>query len=120
MNKEQIGSFILDQRKQQKLSQKQLAERAGFTRYQQVLEIEKGQFDYGINVLTKVIKALGYELSFVPIDKVIPFRLVCNRGLDVAPAAFDFLNVEAAKEEEPPKKINGHKTKFKRQKAKAI
>jgi transcriptional regulator with XRE-family HTH domain len=111
MNKEQIGSFIYNERKKQQLSQKALAEKAGITRYQQIIEIEKAQYDYGIDVLIKVTRALGFGVSLnPPLNEV---RLVCNNGMN-----FDFSKVESAKEEssvhkkkaftkrEPIKKVN--------------
>jgi len=62
MNKQEIGAFILNERKNQKLSQKALAEKAGIGRWQQVLEIEKAQFNYSVDSLLKVANALGLNI----------------------------------------------------------
>lgn len=94
MDKQQIGSFVLTERKKQKLSQKDLAEKAGFSRYQQILEIEKAQFDYGVEVLSKVMKGLGLEIRFVP-----PDQSESSPSPPPDTGFFDFRKVEPAKEE---------------------
>lgn len=102
MNKEQIGSFILDERKRQGLSQKALAEKAGLTRYQQILEIEKNQFDYGVEVLIKVLNALGRILAIV--DPTWEARVNAEATdppiVQNPTTIFDFSKAESAKEEE--------------------
>ena len=88
MTREEIGQFILAARKRQKLSQKELAKRAGITRYQQILEIEKAQFEYSFTMLNKVITGLGLEV-------------VIND-----PTWEKRVNAEV---NDPPKKLNGHR-----------
>jgi len=86
MNKQQIGLAIQAERKKQKLSQTTLATKAGITRYQQIIEIEKAQYDYGIDVLLKVTGALG-------------LNVVLNEtkaNAKVANIVFDFSKVKAA------------------------
>ncbi len=96
MNKEQIGSFILEERKRQNLSQQQLAEKAGFNRRQQITEIEKSQFDYGIEVLIKVLNALGYKPAFEQIESVTT-KTITNV---TSTFNFDFSKAEPAQDEE--------------------
>jgi transcriptional regulator with XRE-family HTH domain len=62
MTREEIGLIILAARKRQGLSQKELAKKCGISRYQQILEIEKAQFDYSISMLIKIVSGLGLEL----------------------------------------------------------
>lgn len=113
MNKEQIGLFVRNERKKQKLSQVQLAEKAGLSRYQQVLEIEKAQFNYGVDGLIMVLNALK-----------IPFPLVNDSEVIITKDSkelFDFTNVESAKEPKLDKPIKSSKKVtpiFKRQKQK--
>lgn len=108
MNKEQIGSFVLNERKAQGLSQKALAEKAGLTRYQQILEIEKNQFDYGIEVLIKVLNALGVTIVLNGSGQSV------QRAEPKPSPTFDFSKAEAAKEddditESKPKKESSKK-----------
>jgi transcriptional regulator with XRE-family HTH domain len=71
MTKQEIVSFIKEERKKQKLSQKELAYKADIKRYQQILEIEQGIVDVGIATFIKVVRALGYELLITnPYDKI--------------------------------------------------
>lgn len=118
MNTEQIGSFVLDERRKQKLSQKALAEKAGLSRYQQILEIEKAQFDYGTEVLIKVITALGYKLAFVNPTWEQPSNEGETTEVDepivpVSNGVFDFSKAKAATEEDNPDKIVIKKSKAK-------
>lgn len=96
MNKEQIGSFIMGERKKQGLSQKALAAKAGMSRYQQIIEIEKCQYDYSVVALIKVLTALGFDLTFVQPDQSVP-----PAEPVIIVDSFDFSKVEAAKEEKP-------------------
>lgn len=96
MNKEQIGAFIKAERNKLGLSQKQFAKKAGITRYQQILEIEKAQFDYGINNLINLLNTLGYIIEIIlPEDsrKTFPVRLVCKN------TEYDFSKTKPAEEE---------------------
>ncbi len=96
MNKQEIGNAILTERKKQKLSQKALAEKIGLTRYQSILEIENGTFNYGIDVLIKVINALGIILNLI-----IPFSEETEESnATTSFKVFDFSKVEIAKEED--------------------
>lgn len=62
MTKEEIGQLIKRERLDQKLSQKKLAELAGLKRYQQIMEIENSEHDYGFDALWKVLQALGITI----------------------------------------------------------
>jgi transcriptional regulator with XRE-family HTH domain len=95
MTKEQIGSFVLDERKRQGLSQKALAAKVGLTRYQQILEIEKNQFDYGVDVLIKVLNALGVTIALNGTSQSVQKEQPAS-----APTIFDFSKAQPAKEEE--------------------
>jgi transcriptional regulator with XRE-family HTH domain len=68
MNKENIGSFIREKRIEQKLSQYDLADKAGVG-YRRILEMEKDRKNYSIEVLISVINVLGYDLLFDRRDK---------------------------------------------------
>ena len=111
MTKEEIGAFILNERKKQKLSQKTLAEKAGLSRWQQVLEIEKCQFNFSIESLIKIVKALGLKVVIhnvdlndgwksIPDDVISPVQPEPNATASFV--IFDFSKTESAKEE-----ING-------------
>jgi len=103
VDKVQVGNFIRDNRKLQGLSQQGLAEKAGLTRRQQIIEMENAQYDYGIDVLIKVINALGFKLATGPLGEDVP-----------ADYPFDFAKVESAREEapeKPAKKVGGVKKK---------
>lgn len=82
MNKVELGNFVKEERLRQLLSQKELASKAGLARRQQIIEIENSQYAYSIDVLIKVINALGYDIepkSFRQLTKLTPvfdFRLV--------------------------------------------
>lgn len=67
MDKNDIGVFLNKIRVEKDMSQAQLAELAGFTRRQQIMEIEQAKTEYGITTLVKTLEALGYSLSIVPI-----------------------------------------------------
>jgi transcriptional regulator with XRE-family HTH domain len=67
MNKTNIGSFIREKRIEQKLSQYDLADKAGVG-YRRILEMEKDRKNYSVDVLISVINVLGYDLSFVSRD----------------------------------------------------
>jgi transcriptional regulator with XRE-family HTH domain len=98
MTKEQIGSFVLDERKKQKLSQQALADKADFSRYQQILEIEKGSFDYGVDKLISVMNALNVTLVFTGTGQdVLKYPLTTD---DMVPILFDFSKAQPAKEED--------------------
>lgn len=103
MNKVEIGQFIRLNRQLQKLSQQGLAEKAGLTRRQQIIEMESASTDYGINVLIKVVSALGYR---VLITQHLPEKSAEEQPI----AAFDFSKVEPAIEE-PKEKLQKQKTK---------
>jgi transcriptional regulator with XRE-family HTH domain len=110
MTKEQIGSFVKDERKRQKLSQQALADKAGFPRYQQILEIEKAQFDYGIDVLIKVMNGLGLEIRFLQPGQFVTVPLDTVVTSEDKPLLFDFKKTKAATEEDnPDKPVKTHK-----------
>lgn len=62
MTKQQIGEFVLNKRKEMKLTQKELAEKLGIRR-QAIIEIEQAQCNYGIEALLQVLNGLGCELK---------------------------------------------------------
>lgn len=57
-----IGERILSLRKEQKLTQAELAEKSGVHRTH-VLRIEKGIYDIRLSVLCAIAKALGYKIE---------------------------------------------------------
>lgn len=126
MTKQEIGLFVLKERNDQKLSQQQLADKAGLNRRQQIMEIETNAVDYGVEVLVKVLKALGYIL--VPLNpgspgdlKPVDTELFYKEPTQVL---FDFSKVESIKPEPIEEKV-GKLTKktvslpFKRKKQKS-
>jgi transcriptional regulator with XRE-family HTH domain len=64
MTKEQLGSFIKNERELQNLTQVNLAKKAGLSRRQVIIEIEQAKIQYPIDVLIKVAGALGFEVNF--------------------------------------------------------
>jgi transcriptional regulator with XRE-family HTH domain len=90
MNKTNIGSFIREKRIEQKLSQYDLADRAGVG-YRRILEMEKDRKNYSIEVLISVINVLGYDLSFVE-------RSIKVKEPEYSTSIFNFQNVLPAKE----------------------
>jgi transcriptional regulator with XRE-family HTH domain len=103
MTKKEIGEFIRLNRQAQKLSQQQLAEKAGITRRQQIIEMESSSTDYGIDVLIKVVTALGFSVRIN-----VPTQLEWSEKEKQLPSQsepFDFSKIEAATEE-PTKKPN--------------
>jgi transcriptional regulator with XRE-family HTH domain len=103
MNKQDIGLFIKTERTKQELSQKALAEKAGLTRYQQIIEIESCSVNYGVDSLIKVLNALGYVPRFKLIDNKEPVAML-----------YDFSKIESAVEE--PEEETVGKLNFKRKK----
>lgn len=67
----QIGSAIQRARKQQKLSQRELGEKAGLWQ-ETISKIETGHSDTKIGTLLAVLTALGLELQVAPRAKVWP------------------------------------------------
>lgn len=67
MNKNDIGKFIRDKRIERGLSQTTLAVKAKLS-YRRILDIEKDHRNYSIDVVIDIMSALGYEMSFVPIE----------------------------------------------------
>lgn len=98
MTKLEIGTFVLNERKKQSLSQKKLAEKVGIKRYQQILEIEKGQFDFGVDILIRVINALGYKLAFIEPSKEQPIIV----SSDTPTGMFNFKDAKSATEDDNP------------------
>lgn len=60
-NREYIGKRIAEIRQANGLSQRALSELCGVT-YQNINKIELGRYSVGLDVLSKIINALGYEL----------------------------------------------------------
>ena len=102
MTKEEIGLFVLKERKKQKLSQKGLADKADLARYQQIMEIETASVNYGIDVLIKVVNALNFEIIIN--DPGWEERV--NKEVNDTVSLFDFSKVESIKPE-PEEKVVG-------------
>lgn len=111
MNKKEIGLFIKNERKKQGLSQKDLAVKANLDWYQNILDIEKGETDYGVGRLIKVAEALGFVILFngVPakssdqieterVERVFALK-TSNRKVIDSGFKMDFSKVESAIEE---------------------
>lgn len=60
-NREYIGKRIAEIRQANGLSQRALSDLCGVT-YQNINKIELGRYSVGLDVLSKIINALGYEL----------------------------------------------------------
>lgn len=71
MTQQQLGEFIKQQRLLQNLTQNELASKIGCRR-QVVLEIENCQCNYGIDIIIKVLAALGYQLVPTPLSTELP------------------------------------------------
>lgn len=61
----ELGAALRDLRRQQGLTQADLAERAGTSR-RWVCDTENGKVPLGIRLLCQVIHHLGYEITLVP------------------------------------------------------
>lgn len=88
MDKNDIGAFLNNIRVEKNLSQQQLAELAGFTRRQQIMEIEQAKTEYGVTVLVKTLEALGYVLSIIPI---------VTKETAITKQEFDFIKTKPSK-----------------------
>jgi transcriptional regulator with XRE-family HTH domain len=64
-NRLRIGQRIIDLRKEQGLSQNQLAQKAGIEQAT-ISRLEKGAFSVGVDVLAKVLEALGASVEIIP------------------------------------------------------
>lgn len=93
MEKSEFGKFIKDERTKQKLSQSALAERAGISRRQAIMEVENDLADYSSSVLIKLIDALGYKLQPVKDVPEYVFPHTLEEGYQTS---FDFRKVESA------------------------
>lgn len=62
MTKQDIGNRVRQSRQAQGFTQKELAAKAGLSRYQHIIEIENAQYNYGIDTLLKVLEALDITL----------------------------------------------------------
>jgi transcriptional regulator with XRE-family HTH domain len=71
MTTEQIGEFVKQQRISQNFTQTELAEKVGVRR-QVLIEIENAQCNYGINIIMKILSALGFKLVPTIISTDIP------------------------------------------------
>lgn len=65
-DRERIGKRIAEIRTQQGLSQTELAERAGM-KQGNIARIETGKYSTGIDLLSKIAHALGYEIDFIEV-----------------------------------------------------
>jgi transcriptional regulator with XRE-family HTH domain len=95
MTRKQLGEFVKQQRILQNMTQQELADKAGFSRRQVVVEIENDQCDYGISVILKVLDALGFVLMPTISPRQIP-------KLNVS-TLLDFSKIEVAREEDDPR-----------------
>ena len=64
-NRLRIGQRIIDLRKEQGLSQNQLAQKAGIEQAT-ISRLEKGAFSVGVDILAKVLEALGASIEITP------------------------------------------------------
>ena len=62
--RERIGQRIVQVRKSRGLTQRALAELSGVT-YQNINKIELGRYSVGIDVLGKIVDALGCKMDIV-------------------------------------------------------
>jgi transcriptional regulator with XRE-family HTH domain len=63
-NRKRIGEDICNIRKSLKMTQKDMAERAGI-RPNHVYRLEKGMYSVGLDVLSKVLDALNCKIKIV-------------------------------------------------------
>lgn len=101
MDKVEIGTFLNNIRIEKNLSQQQMADLAGFTRRQQIMEIEQAKTDYGITTFLKALEALGLTLSIQPITLKEVQKVGRVKRNDPTPQVttlFDFSKVKSAKE----------------------
>ena len=63
-DRERIGKRIAEIRKQKGISQAQLSELTGITPGN-IARIELGKYSTGIDILSKIAKALNYRIDFV-------------------------------------------------------
>ena len=61
----ELGAALKDMRRQQGLTQAELAERAGTSR-RWVCDTENGKVPMGIKLLLRLIYQLGYQIELVP------------------------------------------------------
>lgn len=59
-----VGQMILDARKQEKITQSELAERVG-TNKSYISKIEKGMIEPGVGLFFRIIDALGLRVEIV-------------------------------------------------------
>lgn len=69
-----VGQFILDARRQEHLTQTQLAERLG-TSKSYISRIEKGQIEPGVGMFLRIIEALGLRFEIVK-----PMAISCSQA----------------------------------------
>jgi y4mF family transcriptional regulator len=63
-----LSNFLKQKRKQNNLSQPELAEKAGVgLRF--IRELEQGKQSYRVDKVNQVLKLFGYELAPLPIDR---------------------------------------------------
>lgn len=90
MDKIDIGVLLNKARIGKNLSQQEMADLAGFSRRQQVMELEQAKADYGISTFLKALEALDLTLSIVSIPKK---------------QTYDFSKTKSAKKGDPEEKV---------------
>lgn len=71
MTTQQLGEFVKQQRMTQNLTQGELGSLVRCRR-QVIIEIENAQYNYGINIIMKVLAALGFKLVPTIISTELP------------------------------------------------
>ena len=66
-DRERIGLMIATSRKEKGLSQRDLAGLTGLN-YTNIWKIEKGKYSVGLDILSKICKALGKRVDIVDIQ----------------------------------------------------
>lgn len=67
-DRERIGKRIREIREKQKMEAKELALRAGIDA-SNVCRIEQGRYSVGLDILSKIANALGYQVDFVKMEE---------------------------------------------------
>lgn len=67
-DRERIGKRIVEIRKEKGLSSYELAELTGL-KQPNIMRIESGRYSTGLDLLSKIANALGYEIDFVRKDE---------------------------------------------------
>jgi transcriptional regulator with XRE-family HTH domain len=61
-NRVRIGNLMASIRESKGMTQRQMAEKCGVT-FQNISKIENGRYNVGVDVLSRMAEALGYEVT---------------------------------------------------------